>query len=132
MPKLLRIRIRILEFKFTLISNNFLVTTSLTRIESFRWTLEEAQYGFFNILNWSILNLKNERGVYNEPCLNVLSEKIMKTKKNLSETSKLNKIKSFTPIGFYERSIQNLQWPNLKNLSGGLNLSRGLNMVGST
>jgi len=24
------------------------------------------------------------------------------------------------------------QWPNLKNLSGGLNLSRGLNMVGST
>ena len=59
-------------------------------------------------------------------------KKIMKTKKNLSETSKLNKIKSFTPIGFYERSIQNLQWPNLKNLSGGLNLSRGLNMVGST
>ena len=26
----------------------------------------------------------------------------------------------------------NNQWPNLKNLSGGLNLSRGLNMVGST
>ena len=25
-----------------------------------------------------------------------------------------------------------LLWPNLKNLSGGLNLSRGLNMVGST
>ena len=24
------------------------------------------------------------------------------------------------------------QWPNLKNLSGGLNLSRGLNMVRST
>ena len=24
------------------------------------------------------------------------------------------------------------QWPNLKNLSGGLNLSRGLNMVVST
>ena len=24
------------------------------------------------------------------------------------------------------------QWPNLKNLSGGLNLSLGLNMVGST
>ena len=24
------------------------------------------------------------------------------------------------------------QWQNLKNLSGGLNLSRGLNMVGST
>ena len=24
------------------------------------------------------------------------------------------------------------QWPNLKNLSGGLNLSRGLNMVSST
>ena len=24
------------------------------------------------------------------------------------------------------------QWPNLKNLSGGLNLSRGLNMLGST
>jgi len=24
------------------------------------------------------------------------------------------------------------QWPNLKNLSGGLNLSRGLNIVGST
>ena len=24
------------------------------------------------------------------------------------------------------------QWPNLKNLNGGLNLSRGLNMVGST
>ena len=24
------------------------------------------------------------------------------------------------------------QWPNLKNLSGGLNLSRGLNMIGST
>ena len=24
------------------------------------------------------------------------------------------------------------QWPNLMNLSGGLNLSRGLNMVGST
>ena len=24
------------------------------------------------------------------------------------------------------------QWPNLKNLSGGSNLSRGLNMVGST
>ena len=23
-------------------------------------------------------------------------------------------------------------WPNLKNLSGGLNLSRGLNIVGST
>ena len=27
---------------------------------------------------------------------------------------------------------QSFQWPNLKNLSGGLNLSRGLNMVGST
>ena len=26
----------------------------------------------------------------------------------------------------------NKQWPNLKNLSGNLNLSRGLNMVGST
>ena len=26
----------------------------------------------------------------------------------------------------------NYQWPNLKNLSGGLNLSRGLNMVGSS
>ena len=25
-----------------------------------------------------------------------------------------------------------IHWPNLKNLSGGLNLSRGLNMVGST
>ena len=25
-----------------------------------------------------------------------------------------------------------IQWPNLKNLNGGLNLSRGLNMVGST
>ena len=25
-----------------------------------------------------------------------------------------------------------LRWPNLKNLGGGLNLSRGLNMVGST
>jgi len=24
------------------------------------------------------------------------------------------------------------QWPNLKNFRGGLNLSRGLNMVGST
>ena len=28
--------------------------------------------------------------------------------------------------------VQDIQWPNLKNLSGGLNLSRGLNMVGST
>ena len=28
--------------------------------------------------------------------------------------------------------FQNDQWPNLKNLSGGLNLSRSLNMVGST
>ena len=28
--------------------------------------------------------------------------------------------------------IKRNQWPNLKNLSGGLNLSRGLNMVGST
>jgi len=27
---------------------------------------------------------------------------------------------------------KNVQWPNLKNLSGGLNLSRGLNMDGST
>ena len=27
---------------------------------------------------------------------------------------------------------QSFQWPNLKNLSGGLNFSRGLNMVGST
>ena len=26
----------------------------------------------------------------------------------------------------------NAQWPNLKNFSGGLNLSRGLNMIGST
>jgi len=25
-----------------------------------------------------------------------------------------------------------IKWPNLKNLSGGLNLSRGLNMAGST
>ena len=33
-----------------------------------------------------------------------------------------------------ETIVQNLnyQWPNLKNLSGGLNLSRGLNMVVST
>ena len=30
-------------------------------------------------------------------------------------------------VGFKE-----VQWPNLKNLSGGLNLSRGLNMVAST
>ena len=29
-------------------------------------------------------------------------------------------------------SLVSGQWPNLKNLSGGLNLSRGLNMVGST
>ena len=28
--------------------------------------------------------------------------------------------------------IHFILWPNLKNLSGGLNLSRGLNMVGST
>jgi len=28
--------------------------------------------------------------------------------------------------------LTHLQWPNFKNLSGGLNLSRGLNMVGST
>ena len=28
--------------------------------------------------------------------------------------------------------ISNRPGPNLKNLSGGLNLSRGLNMVGST
>ena len=27
---------------------------------------------------------------------------------------------------------KNVLWPNLKNLSGGLNLSPGLNMVGST
>ena len=31
---------------------------------------------------------------------------------------------------FHENFVE--QWPNLKNLSGGLNLSRGLNMVGST
>ena len=29
-------------------------------------------------------------------------------------------------------SLKLSQWRNLKNLSGGLNLSRGLNMVGST
>ena len=28
--------------------------------------------------------------------------------------------------------VKKEQWPNLKNMSGGLNLSRGLNMVGST
>jgi len=28
--------------------------------------------------------------------------------------------------------LQTVLWPNLKNLSGGLNLSRALNMVGST
>ena len=32
----------------------------------------------------------------------------------------------------YFHKYLNEQWPNLKNLSGGLNLSRGLNMVGST
>ena len=31
-----------------------------------------------------------------------------------------------------QSAIQVNRWPNLKNLSGGLNLSRGLNMVGST
>ena len=31
------------------------------------------------------------------------------------------------PAKYY--NDQNNQWPNLKNLSGGLNLSRGLNMV---
>ena len=36
--------------------------------------------------------------------------------------------------GHFCREITNLnkQWPNLKNLRGGLNLNRGLNMVGST
>ena len=32
----------------------------------------------------------------------------------------------------FNDSQQKSLWPNLKNLSGGLNLSRGLNMVGST
>jgi len=31
----------------------------------------------------------------------------------------------------YEKNSWN-QWPNLKNLNGGLNLSRDLNMLGST
>ena len=35
----------------------------------------------------------------------------------------------FTNLLFQSKGVQ---WPNLKNLSDGLNLSRGLNMVGST
>ena len=37
----------------------------------------------------------------------------------------------FTKTAEDVRYSHNL-WPNLKNLSGSLNLSRGLNMVGST
>ena len=36
--------------------------------------------------------------------------------------------------GFLKKQRRKMpeQWPNLMNLSGGLNLSRGLNMVGTT
>ena len=43
-------------------------------------------------------------------------------------------ISSVPPASIFPilNSLQNLYlWPNLKNLSGGLNLSRSLNMVGS-
>ena len=33
---------------------------------------------------------------------------------------------------YSQQQNHRIQWPNLKNLSGGLNLSLGLNMVGST
>ena len=47
--------------------------------------------------------------------------------------SVVSEVSSFVghPILTEQITIFN-QWPNLKNLSGGLNLSRGLNMVGST
>ena len=45
--------------------------------------------------------------------------------RNIQDTRLLGR---FVPIFYFNCE----QWPNLKNLSGGLNLSRGLNMVGST
>ena len=36
------------------------------------------------------------------------------------------------PVGKINSVAKPVLWPNLKNLSGGLNLSRGLHMVGST
>ena len=35
-------------------------------------------------------------------------------------------------FGSIQSPDRTILWPNLKNLSGGLNLSRGLNMIGST
>ena len=40
--------------------------------------------------------------------------------------------KNFVNYNILNFQILRVLWPNLKNLSGGLNLSRGLNMVGST
>ena len=41
------------------------------------------------------------------------------------------RIKQSTETGLIFKIMNPARWQNLKNLSGGLNLSRGLNMVGS-
>ena len=41
-------------------------------------------------------------------------------------------IKNNTISRLDQRQLLEHPWPNLKNLSGGLNLSRGLNIAGST
>ena len=55
---------------------------------------------------------------------------------NIISKKKLNKfVKIFTMKAVHHKKILNkliILWPNLKNLSGGLNLSRGLNMIDST
>ena len=45
---------------------------------------------------------------------------------------KRQKKRSFIAIFMTNMLKKVVQWPNLKNLSGGLNLSRGSNIVGST
>jgi len=49
-----------------------------------------------------------------------------KTKRDVLSTNHDRFVLCFSYIVY-----KNDQWPNLKNLSGGLNLNRGLNMVGS-
>jgi len=52
-------------------------------------------------------------------------------KETSQKNTALNSVGISTKISASQHLESIFQWPNLKNLSGGLNLSRGLKMVGS-
>ena len=70
---------------------------------------------------------------WKKQCINYLSHKSKYISNKLIFTEIQIRGSSYNTLSFLSASPYTFfLWPNLKNLSGGLNLSRGLNMVGST